>query len=139
MYLVRMSSEAMVRKASSTFEAFLALVSKKGMPNDSANSFAAAESTTLSSRSLLLPDTQCNTRTSQDQTTPENSRQRKTKRHHVTETYKLDQETKKKASRSRCPRRKTNTRQDEPTTRTAPCIRGGQKGRHSTQHDPILT
>ncbi len=54
-HLVRMSSEAMVRKASSTLEAFLALVSKNGMPNDSAYSFAAALSTTLSSRSLLLP------------------------------------------------------------------------------------
>jgi len=32
-----MSSCAMVRKASSTFEAFLADVSKKGMPNSSAN------------------------------------------------------------------------------------------------------
>ena len=47
----------MVRKASSTLEAFLALVSKKGMPNDSAYSFAATLSTTLSSRSLLLPET----------------------------------------------------------------------------------
>lgn len=54
-YLVRMSSEAMVRNASSTLAALLALVSKKGMPNDSAYSFAAALSTTLSSRSLLLP------------------------------------------------------------------------------------
>lgn len=46
----------MVRNASSTLEAFLALVSKNGMPKESANSLAAAVSTTLSSRSLLLPD-----------------------------------------------------------------------------------
>lgn len=49
----------MVRNASSTFDALLALVSKKGMPNDSAYSFAAALSTTLSSRSLLLPAKIC--------------------------------------------------------------------------------
>lgn len=60
-HLVRMSSDAIVRKASSTFEAFLALVSKKGMPKESANSLATAVSTTLSPRSLLFPASEQNT------------------------------------------------------------------------------
>jgi hypothetical protein len=34
-------SEAMVRKACSTLVAFLALVSRKGMPSESANSYGA--------------------------------------------------------------------------------------------------
>jgi hypothetical protein len=49
-------SEAMVKKAVSTLVEFLADVSRKGMPSESANSLAALKSTTFFVvRSHLLP------------------------------------------------------------------------------------
>ncbi|CCI41725.1 unnamed protein product [Albugo candida] len=51
-----MSSDAIVRKASSTFCAFLALVSRNGMDRLSANAFAVSYDTArFSAISLLFP------------------------------------------------------------------------------------